>query len=172
MKCSDQMRRIGFPVSRCLIARAFVVLNLVCAMGETLGQSTTFKLNPEFESLIREAQSLGVDPVRLTVQRKLSEDVTFDLAEYISDKKKAEAKEREARIAKKDAEAKEREIRNAKLDAELLKQTKVVLAAMKTLEAQGRLDTDVVADLNKMANSNSEEVRVLVRREFGKYLKP
>lgn len=47
--------------------------------------------------------------------------------------------------------------------------TKLILAAMKTRDAQGSLGPEAVADLNKIANSGSKEEWALVRREFAKY---
>jgi hypothetical protein len=170
--------RLFITLGRWLICTVFVY-----AAASTSAQVVTFQHVPEFEKWIQEADKSKKDPVDLALEKGKGEDWASRLDAYMVKRKlapiaaenaklDAEAKEREVRIAKLDAEAKESEARIAKKVAELLKQTKVVLAAMKTLEAQGRLGPDAVADLNKMANNDLEEVRVLVRREFGKYLKP
>lgn len=156
--------------------RLFIALGRwpICAVFDYAAASAgaqivPFEQVPEFEAWIQEADKSKMDSIDFVQAMRAAGSATF--AQSRSFNKYVLARI-DARIAKLDVEAKEREVRIAKLDAELLKQTKVVLAAMKTLEAQGRLGPDAVADLNKMANNDLEEVRVLVRREFGKYLKP
>jgi len=124
---------------------------------------------PEFEAWIAEAEKGNKDPVDFVQEMRQAGTVTFAQSRLFNRYVLARI---DARNAKLDAEAKEREIRIAQKDAQLLEQTKRILAAMKSLDAQGRMSPKAVADLNWLFNNGSEEERALIRRELGKYLKP
>jgi len=170
--------RLFIALGRWLICTVFVY-----AAASAGAQIVPFQQVPEFETWIQESDKSKKDPVDLALEKGKDEDWASRLDAYLVKRKlaridariaklDAEAKEREVRIAQKEADAKKVKDEIAKIDAQLLENTKRILAAMKTLEAQGRLSSNAVDDLNRMANSSSAEVRDLVRREFGKYLKP
>jgi hypothetical protein len=131
-------------------------------MGGALGQGVGFQSVSEFEAWIAEAEKGNKDPVDWALDKGKGEDWASKLDAYLVKRK----------LARADGELARAKADGARLDAALMEKTKTILAAMKTLEAQGRLGPDAVADLNKMAQSHVPEVRELIRREFGKYLKP
>ena len=164
--------RLFIALGRWLICTVFVY-----GAASAGAQIVPFQQVPEFEKWIQEADKSKIDPIDFVQALRAAGSVTSaqsrSFNKYVLARTDAEGAELVARINAEGAELlAQRVAENAKLDAELLKITKLVLAAMKTLETQGRLGADAVADLNKMANSGSEEVRVMVRREFGKYIKP
>jgi hypothetical protein len=180
MNTYDQRFLVSAGTGLRWIGRAAVALCMSCAMVGTMAQTTTFKVNPEFEALIDEAERLNVDPLVLAARRKLPEQITISLSEYMDAKIKAEVAEIRAELAKAEAyvaqqkiEAKELDAKSKELDAKLLHNIKLILTSMKTLEAQGRLDAKAITDLNGMASNPvlPDEAKALVRREFGKYLK-
>jgi hypothetical protein len=124
---------------------------------------------PEFEAWIAEAEKGNKDPVDWALEKGKGEDWASKLDAYLVKRQLARTG---ARIARLDAEAKEREARIAQMEAQSLAATKGILAAMKSLDAQGRFGPKAVADLNWLFNNGSEEVTALIRGELGKYLKP
>lgn len=151
------------------VMRWAVALSLVGAMGGALGQGAAFEQSPEFEAWIAEAEKVKKDPVDFALEKGRGEDWASRLDVYLVKRKLARP---DGELARAKAEGAKLDADLAQKKAELMEKTKIILTAMKSLESQGRLGPDAVADLNKMAQSHVPEVRDLVRREFGKYLKP
>ena len=166
------------PVSRWAVA-----LGLVGAMGAALGQGAAFEPSPEFEAWIAEAEKVKKDPVDFALERGRGEDWASKLDVYLVKRKlarsdgelaraKAEGAKLDAELAQKKAEGARLDAALAQKNAEIAAATKGIVAAMKSLDAQGRMGPKAVADLNWLFNNGSEEEKALIRRELGKYLKP
>ncbi len=110
---------------------------------------------PEFEAWIAEAEKGSKDPVDLVQEMRQAGKVSFaqsrEFNRYVLARTVGE-------LAQKKAQS--------------LAATKGILAAMKSLDAQGRFGPKAVADLNWLFDHGTEEERALIRRELGKYLKP
>jgi hypothetical protein len=146
--------------------------------------------NPEYDRIIVEAQKQGKDPVDYAMEKWKSEDWASKLDAYIvkkavmakkeewkkidivNDGKREEWKKIDVVNDGKREEWKKIDVVNDGKRGELIKQTKIIITAMKSMESQGRFGPKQIEDINSMyENSGSTEVKDLIKSTFWKYLK-
>lgn len=152
MELLVQTRHAGGLTGARSVARVAIALSLVFAMGGALAQGSTFQPVPEFEAWIAEAEKGNKDPVDLVQEMRQAGKVSFaqsrEFNRYVLARTDGELARAKAEGAKLDAEL-------AQKNAELAAATKGIVAAMNSLDAQGRMGPKAVAELNWLFNNGS-----------------